>query len=96
MTMKRILVATLFVTGLSLASAQSLKPGLWESTNKTSFGGDSAMAAQMAQAQQQMANMPPEQRKMMEDMMKSRGMSMNVAGGGAGMTVKYCLTKEMA
>jgi hypothetical protein len=40
--------------------------------------------------------MPPEQRKMMEDMMKSRGMSMNVAGGGAGMTVKYCLTKEMA
>jgi hypothetical protein len=94
--MKRILLAALLGTGLSLASAQSLKPGLWESTHKTQFGGDSQMAQQMAQAQQQMANMPPEQRKMMEDMMKSRGMSMSPGSGGAGMTVKYCLTKEQA
>jgi hypothetical protein len=93
--MKRILVAAVLAGALSLAFGQSLKPGLWESTHKTSFGGDSQMAAQMAEAQKQMANMPPEQRKMMEDMMKSRGMSMSPGAGGA-MTVKYCLTKEQA
>ena len=93
--MKRILLAAVLGGGLSLASAQSLKPGLWESTHKTQFSGDSQMAQQMAEAQRQMANMPPEQRKMMEDMMKSRGVSMSPAAGG-GMTVKYCLTKEQA
>jgi hypothetical protein len=94
MTMNRILLAAVLGAFASIASAQSLKPGLWESTHKTQFGADSQMGQQMAQAQQQMANMPPEQRKMMEDMMKSRGMSMNPSGSG--MTVKYCLTKEMA
>src|SRR3569832_762981 len=93
--MKRILLAALAGASVSIASAQSLKPGLWESTHKTQFAGDSQMAQQMAQAQQAMANMPPEQRKMMEDMMKSRGVSMNMGAGGA-MTVKYCMTKEMA
>ena len=93
--MKRIL-AVAVLGAASLASAQSLKPGLWESTHKTQFGGNSETAKQMAQAQEQMANMPPEQRKMVEDMMKSRGMTMNMGRDGSGMTVKYCLTKEMA
>jgi hypothetical protein len=93
--MKRILLAAVLGTGLSIASAQSLKPGLWETTTKTQFAGNSEMAAQMAEAQKQMAQMPPEQRKMMEDMMKQRGMSMNMSGGG-GMTVKFCMTKEQA
>ncbi|HUR87686.1 MAG TPA: DUF3617 domain-containing protein [Ramlibacter sp.] len=92
--MKRILLAAVLGASFSIASAQSLKPGLWESTHKTQFAGNSQMAQQMAEAQKQMANMPPEQRKMMEDMMKSRGVSMNVGSGGV--TVKYCLTKEMA
>jgi len=75
------------------ASAQNLKPGLWEITNnmKTSSG---EMEKSMAQMQQQMASMPPEQRKMVEKMMVERGMKMG-AGTGGGMSVKMCMTKEM-
>ena len=69
-------------------SAQNLKPGLWEMTHKSQAGG-----ADMAKMQEHMANMPPEQRKMMEDMMAKQGMKMNAGGG---MTVKTCVTKEMA
>jgi len=86
-------IAAALAVFASAAGAQSLKPGLWEITNKmqTSSG---QMEAQMAQAQQQMANMPPEQRKMMEEMMAQRGMKMG-AGGPGGMSVKVCMTKEM-
>jgi hypothetical protein len=76
--------------------AQSARPGLWESTHKTQFEGNSQMQQQMAQAQERMANLPPDQRAAMEQMMKSRGINMSAGPGGAGMTVKYCMTKEMA
>jgi hypothetical protein len=51
------------------------------------------MESKMAEAQQRMANLPPEQRKMVEQMMAQKGVQM---GGGAGntMTVQACLTKE--
>ena len=52
------------------------------------------MSKEMAAAQEQMAKMPPEQRKMMEDMMAKQGVGM---GKGAGTTaMKICMTKEMA
>ncbi|AMO23477.1 DUF3617 domain-containing protein [Ramlibacter solisilvae] len=73
------------------AGAQSLKPGLWEVTQKTQAGGQ--MNDAMAQMQKEMANMPPDQRKMVEAMMARQGAGMG--GGGAGMTVKMCMTKEM-
>ena len=50
---------------------------------------------EMAEMQQQMATMPPEQRKMMEDMMAKQGVSMG-AGGPGTMSVRICMTKEMA
>jgi hypothetical protein len=93
--MNRILAAAVLGACVPLASAQNLKPGLWESTQNMQFAGNPQMQQQMAQAQQQMANMPPEQRKMVEEMMKQRGVSMSVRSGG-GMTVKYCITPEMA
>ncbi|MEO5669753.1 MAG: DUF3617 domain-containing protein [Ramlibacter sp.] len=77
----------------SAASAQSLKPGLWEITQKVSSSSGEAEKA-MAQMQQQLASMPPEQRKKMEEMMAARGLSPGGAGGG--MSVKVCMTKEMA
>ena len=70
------------------AAAQSMKPGLWEVTHKTSGGG-----ADMSRMQEQMASMPPEQRKMMEEMMAKQGIKM---GAGGAMSVKTCVTKEMA
>ena len=48
----------------------------------------------MAQMQKQMASMPPEQRKMMEDMMAKQGMAVGV--GANGFSTKICVTKEMA
>src|SRR5690349_9319727 len=74
------------------ASAQNLKPGLWEMTHSIKGGGNAETDKARAQAQEKMANMPLEQRKMMEEMMAKRGMNM---GAGGGMSVKTCMTKEM-
>ena len=73
------------------ASAQSLKPGLWEINNK--MKNDPRMDQAMADMQKQLAGMPPEQRKQMEAMMAQRGVRMAPAAGG-GMTIQMCMTKE--
>jgi hypothetical protein len=48
----------------------------------------------MAQAQKQMESMPPEQRKMMQDMMAKQGVKMGTGSGG-GVSLKVCMTQEM-
>lgn len=83
-----IIAAATFSAG---AWGQNLKPGLWEVTNNMK-GGSGDMGQAAAQAQQQMAKMPPEQRKMMEEMMAKQGMKM----GAGGSSVKMCVTKEMS
>jgi hypothetical protein len=90
MKVHHLVAAAALVLAFS-ANAQSLKPGLWEITNKMQTGSGQ-MEAQMAQMQQQMANMPPDQRKMVEEMMAKQGVKM---GAGGAMTVKVCMTKEM-
>ena len=88
--MTGLLIAAVFATG---ASAQTLKPGLWEMThNMKSSSGEQEKA--MEKMQQQMASMPPEKRKMMEEMMAKQGMSMGGPGAG-GRTMKICMTKDM-
>ena len=78
----------------STAHAQSTKPGLWEMTNK--MGGNAQMDSAMAEAQKQMAAMPPDQRKMMEEMMAKQGINMPTAKSGGAMGIKICITPEMA
>lgn len=68
-----------------------MKPGLWEVTARVQGGGGD-LASAMAMAQQQMQNLPPEQRAQLEAMMKGRG----VALGPQGNTVRVCVTKEQA
>ena len=80
--------------GTSTAHAQNTKPGLWEITNK--MGGNAKLDSAMAQAQKQMAGMPPDQRKMMEEMMAKQGISTPTASAGGGMAMKICITPEMA
>lgn len=75
------------------AHAQSTRPGLWEMNSK--MGGNPELDAAMAQMQKQMASMPPEQRKMMEDMMAKQGVNV-AAGPGGTMAIKVCITPEMA
>ena len=87
---------TVAAVALVLASATTpaqaptrLKPGLWEhSIQVGSQGGQ--LAAAMKEAQEAMANMPPEQRKMMEQMMAKQGVSLDASG----QKVRICLTPE--
>ncbi len=92
-----VLIAGVIGASFSLspntAGAQTMKPGLWEMSSK--MGGSPEMEQAMAQMQQQMASMSPEQRKAMDDMMGKSGVSMGAAAGGA-MVVKSCISKEMA
>jgi len=48
------------------------------------------MEKAMKEMQEQMASMPPDQRKMMQDMMASQGVSQT----DAGTKIKVCITKE--
>lgn len=86
-----LLAAGCAALALPALANPAMKAGLWEFTTQI-HSPDGKMEQAMAQAQKQMAAMPPEQRKMMEDMMAKRGVSMS----GSGMTAKVCVTKEMA
>lgn len=73
------------------ASAQTMKPGLWEINSKMSSSSGELEKA-MAEMQKQLAAMPPEQRKKMQEMMGKQGVGM---GDSLGSAIKMCLTKEM-
>jgi len=88
-----LVCSSLLLLGATGAFAQSTKPGLWEI--QTRVGGNPQIDQAMAQMQQQMASMPPAQRKMMEDMMAQQGVNIG-AGKDGGMAVKVCITPEMA
>jgi hypothetical protein len=87
------MTAIALLTSSGHAAAQTMKPGLWEITSQMQ-GGGGEMAGAMAKAQKEMANMPPEQRKMIQDMMAKQGVQM-APGGGSDMRIKVCLTQEM-
>jgi hypothetical protein len=89
----KIRVALVLMLCATVSAAQNMKPGLWEVN--TRMGGSPELEKAMALMQQQLASMPPEQRKMMQDMMAKQGV--NLSGGGAGaIQVKMCVTREMA
>jgi hypothetical protein len=90
MTMKRTLFAlAVLAHSTPPALAQKAAPGLWE-TSVQMQGAD--IDAAMAQMKQQMARLPPEQRKQVEAMMGQRGIGM----GGAPNTTRVCISKAMA
>ena len=113
--MKSGLITLLMTAALSL-SVQALevdmKPGLWEHKFKLSEGSigsvQNAQKEQMDKAmvemKNQMANMSPEQRKMMEDLMTQQGIKMSDQGfempaqglhiSKDGSSVKACVTQE--
>jgi hypothetical protein len=92
--MKRVFLGMMLVAGAvaSGASAQTLKPGLWELTSQMT--GSAEAEKSQAQFQKNMASMSPEQRKKMEEAMAKHGMKM-MPGGPGGMSAQMCLTKEM-
>lgn len=86
-----LLAAVVFGLGIN-AGAQTLKPGLWEISNKTKSSNPQTDKA-MADMQKQLASMPADQRKMMQDMMAKQGIGMS--SDGSAMVLKICLTPDM-
>jgi hypothetical protein len=76
------------------AGAQTMKPGLWSLSNQMT-SNDPQLAQAMSAMQQHMANMSPEQRQQMQQMMQRNGMQLDIGAGGAVQT-KLCMTREMA
>lgn len=85
-------LATTLIIGLALTvplhAAPELRPGLWQHTMEMKGGIQQAMQ----KLQQQLENMPPEQRKMMQQMMQSQG----VPFANGPQTFKTCLSEETA
>lgn len=76
------------------ASAQTMKPGLWELNNNVGSGNGELQAA-MAEMRKQLAAMAPDQRKALEEAMAGQGVQLKMAPGG-GILTKVCVTPEMA
>lgn len=75
------------------AEAQTVKPGLWEMTNKLQSGSGEIERAK-AEVQKAMAGLPPDQLKMISDMLAKRGVTISTNAPGA-VSVNVCITQEM-
>ena len=64
--------STLALAPALAAPAETMTPGLWQTTSKVDFG-TSEMGRTMAMVQQQMGNMSPEQRQAMQAMVSRHG-----------------------
>ncbi|MDT3736859.1 MAG: DUF3617 domain-containing protein [Denitratisoma sp.] len=89
--MKKILLALSLPLLAAPALAGDMKAGLWEVKTLKQVVDGQDMRAQMQQMQQQMASLPPEQRRQMEAMMNKQGVSM-----GPGGATRMCISEEMA
>lgn len=89
------LLAVAIALGSVGASAQQLRPGLWEhqTTMKT---GSGQMESAMARMKEQLDAMPPEQRRQVEAMMGRQGVGGGMPAAGQPMSVKICLTAGQA
>ncbi len=81
------LYAFALITAAVPASALDMRPGLWEMTSDEIQVNGTEMPG-MAEMLEQMKALPPEQRKMMEDMLAGQGMELGAAG------VRMCLSAE--
>ncbi|MCC6657951.1 MAG: DUF3617 domain-containing protein [Rhodocyclaceae bacterium] len=89
--MKKLVPALALSLLAAPALAGDMKAGLWEMKTIRQVVDGQDMQAQMRQMQQQMASLPPEQRKQMEAMMGRQGIGM-----GAGGAMRMCISEEMA
>ena len=70
----------------ALASALDIQPGLWEISSNTMQVGGQAVPG-MEQTLEQMKNLPPEQRQMMEQMLAQQGVQLGDKG------VRICMSE---
>jgi len=110
----RLVAGLVIISSISLnahALKVNMKPGLWEHAFKFDKGSMGAIngaqqeqiSAAMEEMKTQMASLPPEQRKMMEDMLSKQGVKVGDKGidmaeqgvsiSKDGTTVKACVTQ---
>ena len=75
------------------AQALNMKPGLWELNNQVS-SSDPTIQSAMSEMQKQLANMSPQQRQAMQQMMDRNGVQIKLGAGGA-LQSRMCMTREM-
>lgn len=92
--LKPATLSTALLLVAATAFAQSTRPGLWEIQQR--IGGNPQIDQAMAEMQKQMAGMSPAQRKQMEAMLGQQGITMPGPAAGGGMSLKVCITPEMA
>lgn len=101
MTSARLLIAAAAaLAAAGPAAAQKIAPGLWEHSITMKMTGNPQMEEGLKRMQEQLASMPPEKRKQMEEMMaRQGGTSMSGLTGmmsGKPTTMKVCITPEQA
>ena len=91
-------VAAALAIASALAQAQTapdFKPGLWEQSVERVVGAggpaDAAAQEKLKAAQAALADMPPEQRKMMEKMLREQGISLQAGGDGVQVKQRICI-----
>ncbi len=89
--MKKALLLSFCLLSPLAAQAQEIRPGLWEFKSSASTPDMPDMAAQMAEVQAQLASLPPEQRRMVEQQMAASGVGMTRNGN-----IRTCITPEEA
>lgn len=83
---------SLCCASFAVQAADSIRPGLWEfRSTHLSLAGMPDMSSQMSQLQQQLKNLPADARRMIEQQMAQRGVSLGQDG-----TVRSCITPEQA
>ena len=83
---------SLCCASFAVQAADSIRPGLWEfRSTRLSVAGMPDMSSQMSQLQQQLKNLPADARRMIEQQMAQRGVSLGQDG-----TVRSCITPEQA
>ena len=94
MLFRRSSVLALALASLTLSAhaVDNIRPGLWEfRSTHLSVGGLPDMSAQMAMLQQQLKNLPADTRRMIDQQMAQRGVSLGQDG-----TARSCITPEQA
>ncbi|MCC4116421.1 DUF3617 domain-containing protein [Aromatoleum toluclasticum] len=88
-----LLILGLAATGIACAAQPAgIRPGLWEfRSTRLNIGGLPDMSSQMAQAQQYIRSLPPDMRRMVEQQMAARGVSLGNDG-----SARSCITPEQA
>lgn len=79
------------------ASAQSVRPGLWEVTmsGQGNAGNNKAMAEQIARMKEHIANMPAAQRQQIEAAIAAHS-SHDIRFTDDGVAMKHCITRDQA